>query len=1019
MIDRGAAWKFICRPAGCRWAASALVLAAAQLLAPVSNAQTVEVEVRHAALDSLGAIPGDLGRPVTVPVVVTVGEVEARGPLALRDTVSVPPGWQVLLGPGAFEVEPDAQAVRLVTVRPPRGGSVGAYRLGYRVMGDASGSAAIPIDIVPRVEVEAVELRLPPIVQPDSAYRIDLVVTNLGNVETLLTPEFVAPRWASVAPEADSYRLAPGETRTLSALLSVDAAGGASRLDVSAELHVNRSEDLDPSPPSARDRRQRRAGADALVSPGSGTGLAYHRFPLRVSTSGVYRSFAGNEAARRSSSAVLDVRGSGSLLASRRTRLSIQVQQPLAQDGAALAQQDAYQLRLDDPAGRALAGDGGWSLSPLLSGFGAGGAAQVGAGPVTLSALGFTGRRTYETGTFVGGGARLQVAEPVEIGVQGLQRWGVPGGGYSATGSAGLRLGQTLHATVEGGLGASYYGDLSRLLAGSLRFRLGGLTARASFTDSGPYGAGTLRDRLAGQASATWRRGRHFRVRLMGAYQESAPAGRSAEGRGVAYTRTGLQIERRGAFRVRLDRSFRRNALISDGFEQAFYESALEVEVGWDGFALLPEVSGGVLRERVGGERSVLGVYGAGLGLETRSDGPVQLRGEARFRSGGLSATQEQSRLYTAATSASWAAFSGWVLRAGTAYALTDGRQRFGAASVTGGIRGRLPWGHEVTLSADVSRRSLGGVDGLATVTASAVARYVVPLSVPLYKSRSSGLVRGRLVDTDTGAPLPDVPVYLERSGRLVRGAYTGSDGRYALAEAPVGTATVVVDAESGAGGLVVLGGPRRPTTVAGGKAVRADFEVTRAAGLRVRVVSADTALVVASGGSPLVHLRPVGGAVVRLTDGASVVEATTDPSGVARVSRVPVGSYVLSVADAPLRGYSPARDSVRVDVREGEVAEAEVVLVRQRRRVAIADGPALSLRRSGAPAASSGSEAPPLRSRVVHRGDTFRSIAAEEYGDGAQWERLREANPGLRAFPPDVELPNRRRLRLPPPPDR
>jgi hypothetical protein len=691
------------------------------------------------------------------------------------------------------------------------------------------------------------------------------------------------------------------------------------------------------------------------------------------------------------------------------------MQQPLAQEGDAQAQQDLYQLRLDDPFVRLIAGDGGWSLSPLLSGFGSGGAARASVGPLALSALWFTGRRVYETGTFVGGGAEVEIAQPLTFGVQGLQRWGVPGGGYSGTASAGLRLGQALSAEVEGGLGASYYGDYSRLLSASLNLRHGPLSARASIADTGPYGAGALRDRFNGQAVATWRQGRSFRVRLRGVYQESAPAGRSATGRGVVYARTGISAERREAFRLRLDRSYRSNALIAGGFEQSLYEGAAELEFGWSGAAIRPELTGGVLRERTGEGRSSSLTYGTGLEIATRWDGPLRLAADARFRSGGLSASQGQSRTYTAGARASWAPAPGWQFRLGSAYAVTDGRRRFGSASATAGVEARLPWGHEVSLDAGVSRRSLGGLDGLAAVSASAFVRYAVPLSVPLYRDRRSGMVRGQLVDAQTGIPLPDVPVYLEQGGGRIRGAYTRADGRYTLADVPVGLATVVVDAESG--GLAVRGGHRRAARVSGGQATQTDFEVTRAAGLRLSVMSVDTALVAGPDGSPIVTRRPIDGAVVRVTGEDEELELMTDRLGVARSSRVPVGTYALSVTRSPLPDYAPVSDSVRVEIRPGAVAEADLLLARKRRRVVIADGPALSLSLP-APASSSPEASDPVEIHTVSRGDTFRSIAAEVYGDGALWEHIRTANPGLRAYPPDADLPNRRRLRIPAPPD-
>jgi hypothetical protein len=160
---------------------------------------------------------------------------------------------------------------------------------------------------------------------------------------------------------------------------------------------------------------------------------------------------------------------------------------------------------------------------------------------------------------------------------------------------------------------------------------------------------------------------------------------------------------------------------------------------------------------------------------------------------------------------------------------------------------------------------------------------------------QGTAVIRGRVVASDTGAPIRRAEVQAALGGQRSRGALTDADGRYELRDLPAGswmlraTKTGFVAQQFGQRAPFA---PSDPVVLADGQRLTADFALERGGVITGRVFD--------DGGDPLANVRVTAmraqlTATGRRMVGAGAGLTTTDDTGAYRLHGLAPGAYYVS----------------------------------------------------------------------------------------------------------------------------
>jgi hypothetical protein len=314
-------------------------------------AQTEELEVRPVAAETIDAEPG---RILTLAFRVTN---RSPGQIPLREGVTLPEGWRLVMPLVDFELEPAESVVRMIVVRTGGAAPAGEYEVVYAASSRAdyalSDRAAARIMISPVYNLTLQPEDAPPErLAAGENLHLKIRLLNRGNADLAVALEagMGTAGHAAVAPRA--FDLPAGESR----LLEVTAAADA-RVDRLTRSHLRLV---------ARTGRtvSGRAVEATLTLPlevvprvaGQDTHL---RYPVTFFTRLGGDNFG--------SAIQFGLEGEGYLDEARRRRLDFSIQAPDRHDRGTLGRRDEYRIGYEDPLLRVKGGDQSYALSELTS----------------------------------------------------------------------------------------------------------------------------------------------------------------------------------------------------------------------------------------------------------------------------------------------------------------------------------------------------------------------------------------------------------------------------------------------------------------------------------------------------------------------------------------------------------------------------------------------------------------------------------------------------------------------------
>ena len=961
------------------------------------------------------------GRPATLSFVVTNGLPTS---ITVVDEVDSPPGLPTVYDTNPYQLQPGERVSRLVTVMVPRVLEAGQYSFGFRIRTGNGGVSRVleqRLTVAPKVEVVVERIESSGILRPGETHIATFRLENRGNTVVTLTLEAKATQGLTATPGASSVTLRPGARREVPVSVPIPEKWGDAR---------NVKVQLDAAILHAGTRTLTSSSSEARVVVPRRARLAYHRLPASVSTGagGLNAGPFGWEPYIHT-----EVLASGPLRQGGPGRLNLEFRTPTStSQQASLVQRDRYLMEFSTPGFAVSVGDLSGSSPSLISGsvFGFGAQAAVRLRAIEVNAYRAENRYSFLGETELGGGLQFRPVRSFTAGFHVLDRASSLSPGTAMLFSARVSPGDYLSVAGELGAGTSdlFPGNPKAMAAGvQLNTRPINFSGQFSHADrfypsnrsnqSSANAFLALRPSQRTTASANY-----FFSRFggLGLGDESAPWSLDSH---TGLAEIGYDLSTR--FRVQGGYDLRGRAVARAGSR------------AWQhlGFA---ELTGRF------GQLSISGRPMAGLTLPPAADpvpvyggavsarvsglaGRLRLGGSIRHLEGPFGASVAADR-NARNSSVSVTTSFGFTARSTLSIAASASRSRFRGYQAHGmlgqfSLDHRFSWGHQIALTAMASQFASGGVDSRPFYEVAF--RYTIPLQLPLHRSRDTGLVSGRLVESLSGGPIPDAALFLGSSATL-----TTADGRFNLPFVEAGEHAFRLQPQQGGNDYVLQ--DQRQLSVRGGRRLETELVAVRAASL--------------FGTVSIEALRDQGipegtaaGVLIRLS-GPETRVTVTDGDGAFRFPGLPSGSYVVEIAPESTGGLPVREGRAEVRLAPGERRELSFSLLERRALIQFQPveapppaqtttppvppqatrGTAQSQRTSAASRPSSHTpEARPLGQvglllHSVRPGDTLRSLARLYFdGDSEMWAAIYELNRSAIADPNVLSVGTT--LRIPP----
>ena len=867
------------------------------------------IEVRPGAGARFESLPGKL---------LNIGFRVSNTSL-VRHTVQpqlvLPGEWRSLVRESALELAPGQSEVRLSSVSIPSTSPAGEYPVRYSVKDPISGAslaeASVTVVVVPVRKLEIRAMESPRFIVAGEEYHCAFVMTNKGNVS--IQVRVTARSSAGFRTELDStvLFLDARESRSLAVKVQTDEAQPEKILDlleVSAELEGDSA-------------AVARAGSAVEIIPRliSQSGDRFFEFPL------VAKVRVASEGNRFGSQ--LEIAGSSRLTEGRPERLELSIRTPDIQSKSILGQRDEYRLTFRGVGYELHAGDRNFKLSPLTEfgryAFGVGGQGTWGnfASGVFINETRFLSPRQRQQGAFL----NYQGGRAGTFGLNYLHQSERGGGdvlSFRALTSPFSSAELDLEYGISGGTG---------LRDEAFSFRIAGnepwIAYDARYIDAGPHYRGYFRDlklKTFTVGVAPWRD-----LRLEG-YVRDEERNVSRDSSLVSapkdvYYQLGIGYQDRLSIAFRSGQQ--KDNLAGERFGRREDVFQLRGGYGVSDFSFILNVEAGTQRDNLAGSKNPFERFSMfsnlrlspamsyNLSLEYSKERPAFAQEDQRrlsYSLGGWLLLSSRTQL-----TATW-------FTSRTAFSVT---QTYHLLDVM--MEHAFPWGHKVILR---GRRG-AFTPSLVENEAAYMVEYMVPVGIPITRTQRAGILKGKVLDVETGKGIEDVLVY---AGAVVTA--TDDEGYFSFPSLKPDKYYLFIDKAS-------IGLNRVPTQqlpkeveVRGGEDINIDIGVTRSGTLTGRV----RLFAFAEGLSDTGRVRydergGHRGAVLELSNGTEFQRRVSDNRGRFVFTDVRPGSWSVKVVDGNLPEYHfIEKEGLRAEIKPGETHEVEFKVLPKRRRIQI-----------------------------------------------------------------------------------
>jgi cell division septation protein DedD len=871
--------------------------------------QQAGFEVTPAAASRAETLPGKI---LTVSFKVSNN---SSSPLKLEPTTVLPVGWRAFRKESQFELASGVVDIRLVSFSIPGETPAGEYQVRYVVKDVASPGAAkeasITVVVSPVRQLELKTLESPRYVLAGERYTSVFLLSNKGNVSGRIRLNARSSGNFTVRLDSNFVNLQPSESRQVTAAVQTDVTVIQRMADV-LEVVAARVEDAQAT--------ARATSSVEVVPRVSGVEERFFQFPLQVNLRA-----AGQNGARGEQ---VEIAGTGSLGEGRRDRLELLIRTPDIQPRSILGQRDEYRIDYKSEAYEVYAGDKNYALTPLTEfnryAFGAGGRATFS----RLTVGGFYNETRFllplqkEQAGWLG----YRVAEGSEVGLNYMRRLDSTKSDIVSLRSL-IRPFQNAEVDLEyGRSSAENYND--QAYAGRVTGRERWISYEARYVWAGSKYAGYYRDLNFQTANLTFMPWGDFRVE--------------------------------GYFRNE-ERNLARDTSLFVAPRDRYYQ----VGAGYSDLL--------AVYYRVNEQTDLLPIP-----KYSRRDEAVQLRTGHNFADFGFVANADLGaahdkllaknypfQRYTLSTSfrpASWQSYSVSVEYAKEQNIYTDEKLRRLSGSLSASIflgaktqllftaygsrapdsiqqtyylmdltlEHTLPWGHKLT----VRGRQSEFTPSFNAKDAAYLFEYSIPIGVPLARIKTSGELRGEVMDLETKTGLPNVLVYANGVT-----AVTDRNGEFIFPSLRPGPYYIQLDmAKIGLNRVSSQPMPRE-ITIKGGEADRLDMGVIRAATLSgtVLLYASKDSLQVDTTSSPLVELGGHANVVLELSNAVEAQRRISDNRGRFSFVGMRPGQWTLRVIDGNLpANYYIDKESLDVDLPPGGEQEVTLKVLPRKRRIQV-----------------------------------------------------------------------------------
>jgi len=836
-------------------------------------------------------------------------EIEQR----YQAQISLPAGWRSLTTEAPFSVSGGGTEIRLVTFSVPREAPSGEYEVRYRVFDTTLTYAAV--EAVAQVTIRPVRglslriINAPRFVTAGSSYKVVYLLSNTGNVEGLVGLETWNANGLPVAIDTALLRVTPGSVDTVTISVRTDP-GQIRTFKQMAHLRATMLED-----------------STVVASLPSGVDV----IPVAREDESMYHWYPGHAMVRMAGTdgvggAQAEFSGMGSLDEYGEHRLAFFARGPDVQQYSMLGRRDEYYLMTSTDQYQAVLGDRNYVLSPLTEygryAFGGGGSVNVGSFSIGgfYNTTRFASPRTRERAGFVH--YHVDPSALFSLSYLGKEQFG-------KTDIISLRTQVKPFTNSEVDLEyATGFTGGEPDYASSIRFsgREPWIYYDIRFIHADPGYRGYYRnvDYMSGNVILyPWR---ELRLEALVREEErninkdpslySAPKTRYRRfGLGwgnyitVLYKTDSFEDLMPGALYSRRERTIQ----IRSSLALQHLNYLAHVEIGTN-------------EERPLGRRTPFRRYalfgnvmpshwhGYGLSFEYHQDENLLTGKPVERLTVGLTARVTlwgNTRMFAGAQS------SQTVRGPKQTYSFLDF-----------GIEHRLQFGHLITFQGRRSHYtpSYNGSD-LAYVL-----QYVIPFSVPLGRTSTSGTLSGRVVDTETGLGVADVLLY---AGSAV--ALSDETGEFMFPSIPPGIHGFQVDVASLGVGRVLASRPPERVAIHGAEEARLDIRTVKGASVSGAIVEYDfqTSPGIDGTDTSIVARGGLAGFLLELSDGSDRHRRFTGAHGRFDFSGIVPGRWTLRVVSGDVPAdHSLERDFFVLDIRSGSREEVLFRILPRKRTI-------------------------------------------------------------------------------------